>query len=249
MPRIAANLSLLFTELPFLERFQAAAATGLFEALEFQFPYEHDLDELIATVAQAGLPVELINAPPGDTFGIAALQDTAFTESLAVALRYATALGAGKLHVMAGFTPRTPEATTTYVNNIRTAAAVAAQHGILIVVEPINQRTVPGYFLQDLGQAIDLIRDIPNVKILFDVFHIQQIHGDLTRHLTALHEMDLLGHVQVASVPQRCEPGTGEVNDAYIFQLLDSLPYAGVIGAEYHPAGATVEGLSWLGAL
>ncbi|NLZ58144.1 MAG: TIM barrel protein [Corynebacterium sp.] len=249
MPKFSANLSLLFTELPFLERFQAAADTGLFDAVEFQFPYEHDLDKLTASVHRAGLPVALINAPPGDSFGLAALETTDFTESIEVALHYATTLGASKLHVMAGIAPTTPDVTATYVRNVRTAAAMAAQQGVLVVVEPINHHTVPGYFLRDLGQAISLIRDIPNAKILFDIFHVQQIHGDLSRHLTALHDAGLLGHVQVASVPARTEPGTGEVNDAHIFQLLDSLPYTGAIGAEYHPAGTTVEGLGWLGAL
>lgn len=249
MPKIAANLSLLFTELPFLERFQAAAQTGGFQAVEFQYPYDYDLDDLKAAVEQAGLPVALINAPPGENFGLAALETPNFTESIELALHYATALGAPKLHVMAGITPATPEAATTFIRNIRAAAELAAAQGVLVVVEPINQRTVPGYFLHDLDQALELIRGIPNVAILFDIFHIQQIHGDLSHRLRTVHTAGLLGHVQVASVPERQEPGSGEVNDAHVFALLDELSYPGVIGAEYRPAGATEEGLSWLGTL
>ena len=246
MPKFAANLSLLFTELPFPERFAAAAETGLFDAVEFQFPYDHDLKELTTAAQQAGLPVALINAPPGDTFGQAALNSTDFEATITKALRYATALGAEKLHVMAGIAEPSPDATALYHRNITTAASMAADRGVLIVVEPINRHTVPGYFLHDLDQATALIRDIPNVKILFDIFHIQQIHGDLTRRLRALHAADLLGHVQVAGVPYRHEPGTGEVDDARLFELIDALPWPDFVGAEYHPVDTTVEGLGWL---
>ena len=246
MPKFAANLSLLFTELPFPERFAAAADTGLFDAVEFQFPYDHDLKALTQTAQRAGLPVALINAPPGDTFGQAALNSTDFEASITEALRYATALGAEKLHVMAGIAEPAPDTTALYRRNIATAARMAAERGVLIVVEPINRHTVPGYFMHDLDQAISLIRGIPNVKILFDIFHIQQIHGDLTRRLTALHEADLLGHLQVAAVPSRHEPGTGEVDDAYLFELIDALHWPDFVGAEYHPAATTVEGLGWL---
>lgn len=248
MPRFAANLSLLFTEVPFLERFQAAAGTGLFDAVEFQFPYSHDLHQLTTAVDRAGLPVALINAPPGETFGLAALESPAFEDSIQQALRYASALRVPKLHVMAGITEPAPGSRAIYRHNIRTAAEMAARHGILIVVEPINHHTVPGYFLHDLDQATALLDGIPNVKILFDTFHIQQIHGDLTRRLTATHEAGLLGHLQVASVPARTEPGTGEVNDAYLFELIDALPYSDYVGAEYSPAGSTTEGLGWITA-
>lgn len=246
MPRIAANLSMLFTELPFLERFRAAADTGLFDAVEFQFPYDYGLDQLTVIARDAGLPVALINAPPGDTFGLASLDTPDFTASIALALRYATALGAPTIHVMAGINDVTPEASASYRRNIARAAAMAAEHNVLIVVEPINRRSVPGYFLHDLDRATDLIADIPNVKILFDIFHIQQIHGDLTHRLTATFEAGLLGHLQVASVPRRTEPGSGELDDAYVFELIDALPYPGFLGAEYSPAGTTVEGLTWI---
>ena len=246
MPKFAANLSLLFTEVPFPERFRAAADTGLFDAVEFQFPYDHDLEELTQAARHAGLPIALLNAPPGDTFGQAALNSTDFEASITQALRYATALGAQKIHVMAGITEPSPETTALYRRNITTAARMAADRGVLIVVEPINRHTVPGYFLHNLDQATTLIHDIPNVKILFDIFHIQQIHGDLTRRLRVLHEADLLGHLQVAGVPSRHEPGTGEVDDAYLFELIDALPWPGFVGAEYRPADTTLEGLGWL---
>lgn len=252
MPKIAANLSLLFTEVPFQQRFQAAADTGLFDAVEFQFPYDQDLDQLTTIAQKAGLAVALINAPPGDSFGLAALpdQDTRdFRSSIELALRYATALKAPKLHVMAGIAESSPHTNDIYRRNIAMAARMAADEGILIVVEPISRQSIPGYYLHSLDQAMELIEGIPNVKILFDVFHIQRIHGDLTRHLTQLFNHGMLGHIQIASVPDRTEPGSGEVNDHHLFQLIDALPWHDPIGAEYLPAGATHEGLGWLHAL
>lgn len=252
MPKIAANLSLLFTEVPFQQRFRAAADTGLFDAVEFQFPYDHDLDQLTSIAQEAGLPVALINAPPGDSFGLVALADQStadFRASIELALRYATALKAPKLHVMAGIAEPSPRTNDIYRRNITTAARLAADEGILIVVEPISRQSIPGYYLHSLEQAVELIEGIPNVKILFDIFHIQRIHGDLTRRLTHIFEDDLLGHIQIASVPDRREPGSGEVNDHHLFQLIDALPWPDPIGAEYIPTGRTDEGLGWLRGL
>lgn len=255
MPKFAANLSLTFGELDFLDRPAAAAEQG-FDAVEFMFPYDWDARELQERIDAAGLPVALFNAPPGDTRGMAALPglEAEFRESVELALSYAAVLGAPKLHIMAGVAADTPENRATYTANIRWAAqqaqAQAQSQGepVLIVLEPINAHSIPGYFLHSLDQATELIAEInePNVKILFDVFHVQQIHGDLSRRLRALTDSGLLGHIQTAAVPERHEPGTGEVDDDRIFRLIDTLGYPGYIGGEYNPAGATVAGLGWL---
>lgn len=251
MPKFAANLSLTFGELDFPDRPAAAAAAG-FDAVEFMFPYDWDARELKARIDAAGLPVALFNAPPGETRGMAAIPELSaeFRESVHLALSYAEVLGTPKLHIMAGLADDTPGHRETYVSNIRWAARAARERAepVLIVIEPINSHSIPGYFLNSLDQALELIAEIgePNVKVLFDVFHIQQIHGDLSRRLSALAAADLLGHIQTAAVPERHEPGTGEVDDAHVFRLIDALGYPGYVGCEYNPAGSTVEGLGWL---
>lgn len=248
MSRFAANLSLTFTELDFLDRSDAASKHA-FSAVEFQYPYDFDVQEIKQRADSAGLPIELFNAPPGDTFGLAALASPEdFQQSIEQAITYATVLKPKKMHVMAGIADVTSETTARYVENIRWAAQQLDKLDVVVVIEPINHYSVPGYFLHTLEQAYWLIDSIahPNVKILFDTFHLQQIHGNLTRRLREVHGAGLLGHVQVASVPDRHEPGTGEVNAAYIFQLLSELDYDGVIAGEYHPAGETTAGLGWL---
>ncbi|ANE04695.1 hydroxypyruvate isomerase family protein [Corynebacterium crudilactis] len=248
MSRFSANLSLTFNEVDFLDRFQAAARHP-FSAVEFQFPYAFEPQEIRQSAAEAGLAIDLFNAPPGDTFGLAALASPEeFQESIAQAINYAKVLKPKKLHIMAGIADVTSKTTVRYVENIRWAARQLQKLDILVVIEPINHYSVPGYFLHTLEQAYWLIEriDHPNVKILFDVFHIQQIHGNLTRRLREVHGAGLLGHVQVASTPDRHEPGTGEVNDAYIFQQLEELGYEGLIGGEYLPASETSAGLGWL---
>ncbi|ALC06607.1 hydroxypyruvate isomerase [Corynebacterium deserti GIMN1.010] len=252
MPRFAANLSLTFTELSFLDRFAAAAAYP-FEGVEFQFPYEENPEDIKYAADSAGLPIALFNAPPGETKGLAAVETPEdFQRSFQPALDYAAILKPEKMHIMAGVTKdseeNSEENTAHYVSNIRWAADKLQELDVLAVIEPISPRSIPGYFLNDLTQARELTTQIShgNVKILFDIFHIQQIHGDLSRNLRALHADGLLGHIQVASVPHRNEPGYGEVNDKIIFDLIDVLHYPGFVGGEYIPTFTTEEGLHWL---
>lgn len=248
MPRFAANLSLIFTEYEFFDRF-AHAARFPFQAVEFQFPYDIDATLIAQAALAAGLPIALFNAPPGDTKGRAALLELEdFQEEFQPALQYAAVLHPEKMHIMAGIAEPDETSTARFIRNISWAAAELEKLGVLAVIEPINQHSMPGYFLRSVDQATTLLEAIkhPNVKILFDIFHIQQLHGDLSRRLTAVHEAGILGHIQVASVPRRNEPGSGEVNDAALFGLIDDLGYPGFIGAEYLPAHTTVAGLDWL---
>lgn len=251
MPRFAANLTLMFNEHPFLDRFAAAADAG-FEAVEFLFPYEHQPDAIAERLARHGLTQALFNLPPGDFAagerGLAALPDR-FEELQAgveTALRYAEATGVTRLHLMAGLADsRDPRAQAAYRRAVTWTAERLAERNLDLVLEPINARNMPGYFLNDFGAAAALIRDLerPNLKLQFDLYHCQILHGDVTTRLRAL--MPLIGHVQTASVPDRHEPGTGEMNDAALFAELDRLGYAGFVGCEYIPAAGTVEGLGW----
>lgn len=252
MPRFAANLSMMFTERPFLERF-GEAAQARFEAVEYLFPYDHPADEVAAALQAAGLRQVLFNLPPGDWAkgerGLAALPERAeeFRRSVATALDYARALDAPMLHAMAGLAPAgEPAATAAYLDAVRFAADAAGEAGRTLVIEPINTRDMPGYFLDDFGRAAEIIDRLghPNLKLQFDIYHRQILHGDVLKGLEAL--LPMIGHVQTASVPQRHEPGTGELDDFRIFMALDALGYEGWVGCEYRPAGATVDGLGWL---
>ena len=251
MPRFAANLSMMFNEVPFLDRFQKAAEAG-FEAVEYLFPYEFPADEIAARLKEFNLTQALFNLPPGDWSkgerGLAALPDRAaeFEAGLKTALPYVKATGVKKLHMMAGLADRfSPWAVTSYQDNVRKAADFFGPHEVMVLLEPINARGMPGYFMNDFLFAHDLIKDlaIPNVKIQFDIFHRQIIHGDVVMAIRAL--FPLIGHVQVASVPSRHEPMSEELNDAFIFAELDRLGYDGFIGCEYIPAGKTEDGLGW----
>lgn len=254
MPRFAANLSLMFTEVPFLDRFAAAARAG-FDAVEFLFPYEHPAQAIRERLVDHGLTQALFNLPPGDFAkgerGLAALPER-FDElkaGVGTALRYAEATGVGRLHLMAGLAaPDDPRAAEAYRRAVAWTAGQLAPAGLDLVLEPINARNMPGYFLNDFGRAADLIGALalPNLKLQFDLYHCQILHGDVTMRLRAL--MPIIGHVQTASVPGRHEPGTGELNDAFLFDELDRLGYAGFVGCEYIPAADTVAGLGWLAA-
>ncbi|HEY5790889.1 MAG TPA: 2-oxo-tetronate isomerase [Gammaproteobacteria bacterium] len=257
MPRFAANLSMLFTEVPFLERFGRAAASG-FAAVEYLFPYAFPAAEIAAQLRGHGLEQALFNLPPGDwdagERGIAALpgREEEFAAGVETALEYAAALDCPRLHAMAGIPaagcdPR--EATAVYVANLRHAAARLAARGRTLLVEPINTRDMPGYFLSRQEQARELIELVgaPNLRLQFDVYHCQVMQGDLTRRLEEL--LPLIGHVQVADVPERHEPGSGEINYAHLFRTLDRLGYAGWVGCEYRPAGTAEAGLGWREAL
>ncbi|MFC7053120.1 2-oxo-tetronate isomerase [Hansschlegelia quercus] len=251
MPRFAANLTLMFADRPFLERFPAAATAG-FDAIEFLFPYEHPPEVIAGRIAAAGLDLALFNLSPGDWAkgdrGLAALPSRAaeFRASVDLALRYAAATGAQRLHVMAGLAPADDLAAgRAYREALRFACDKAGEAGLTILIEPINARDMPGYYLSDFRRAADLIAELDrsNLKLQFDVYHRQILHGDV---LTGLREFaPIISHVQVASVPRRAEPNSGELNDTLVFEALDALGYAGFVGCEYRPAGVTEEGLGW----
>ncbi len=254
MPKFAANLSMMFTEWSLLDRFAAAADHG-FQAVEILFPYAHAPDEIAGRLQDAKLELALFNLPPGDweagERGLAAIpgREAAFQAGLQTALPYAEACAVKRLHLMSGQGERAdPKAREAFVNAIRHACAVAAPRGIDILIEPINGRDMPGYFLNDFGHATELIRTLglPNLKLQYDIYHRQILHGDVMRSLEQM--LPLIGHVQTSSVPNRHEPGTGELDDARIFRHLDEIGYEGFVGCEYHPAGGTLDGLSWMKA-
>jgi len=251
MPRFAANLSLMFTEVPFLDRFDAAARAG-FTAVEFLFPYEYPAEEIGACLKRNGLTLALFNLPPGDwnagERGFAALPErfADLRQSLRTALPYAKATGVKRLHLMAGFANRGDRlAVKTFHKSVACAAEFLAPHGIDVVIEPINPRNMPGYFLNDFAFAREVIDElnIPNLKLQFDVYHCQIIHGDVTMRLREM--MPIIGHVQIASVPSRQEPDGEELNYPYLFTELDRLGYSGFVGCEYFPRGRTTDGLAW----
>jgi hydroxypyruvate isomerase len=261
MPRFAANLSLLYTELPFLDRFAAAAADG-FEAVEYLFPYEHAPSELAARLAASGLTQVLFNAPPGDWTGgergLACLPgcEAAFAAGIAQALTYAAALGCSRVHVMAGRVPGHLDhglAHQTYVQNLRAAARRAAAAGVTLLIEPINPRDMPGYFLNRQDRAHALVAEIgePNVKVQMDLYHAQIVEGDLAMKLRQYLPTGRVGHIQIAGVPERHEPDEGELNCPYLFTLIDELGFDGWVGCEYRPRRGAVPdgtraGLGWV---
>jgi 2-dehydrotetronate isomerase len=251
MPRFAANLSMMFTEHPFLDRFAAAAKAG-FTAVEFLFPYDYPSEEIGKRLRDAGLTQALFNLPPGDWAagekGFAALpaRFDDLKASLATALPYAQATGVGRVHLMAGIAQRSDaKAVEAFYKSVAYAAEFFAPHGLDVVLEPINPRNVPGYFLNDFHVARDLIRELklPNLKLQFDIYHCQIIHGDVTMRLREM--MDIIGHIQIASVPSRNEPDGEELNYPFLFAEFDRLGYAGFVGCEYNPRGRTEDGLAW----
>lgn len=251
MPRFAANLTMMFGEWSFLDRFAAAADAG-FTAVEFLFPYEHQPQEIADRLTANGLDIALFNMPPGDWAagerGMAVFPQrrAEFEANLAKSMEYALATGVRRLHMMAGIaSPDSAEAGASYRDAIRFACAAAGAHGIDIVLEPLNGRDMPGYFLNDFNSAAALIEELalPNLKLQFDIYHRQRMHGEVIVGLTEM--MPIIGHVQVASVPLRNEPGTGELDDFAIFAALDRLGYSGFVGCEYRPAAETLAGLGW----
>ena len=255
MPKFAANLSMMFNEVPFLDRFAAAADCG-FTAVEYLFPYEHPAELVAERLQAAGLAQALFNMPPGDWAagerGMAALpgREADFAAALDTAIAYAKVIGTPLLHMMAGLAPAAdPQAIATYRNNLRRATDRTGEAGIGLVIEPINGRDMPGYFLNDFNRAVDFIAemDATHVKLQFDVYHRQILHGDV---ITALRQMaPVIGHIQIASVPDRLEPMTGELDDRRIFAEIDAIAYRGYVGCEYRPATETRKGLSWMAAL
>lgn len=255
MPKFAANLSMMFNEVPFLNRFAAAADCG-FTAVEYLFPYDHPAELVAEHLQAAGLALALFNMPPGDWAagerGMAALpgREADFAAALDTAIAYAKVIGTPLLHMMAGLAPATdPKAIATYRKNLKRATDRTGEAGIGLVIEPINGRDMPGYFLNDFNRAIDFISDMDaaHVKLQFDVYHRQILHGDV---IMALRQMaPVIGHIQIASVPDRHEPMSGELDDRRIFAEIDAIGYQGYIGCEYRPAAGTREGLGWMSRL
>ena len=253
MPRFAANLSMMFQEHEFLDRFRAARAAG-FAGVEFLFPYDFPAEDIAARLQQAGLAQVLFNLPPGEWAkgerGLAALpgREEEFRHSIETALAYAEALECRTLHCMAGMVPPGVErehCERALTANLRIAARACAEAGRTLVIEPINTRDMAGYFLNYQGQARAIIEEVaePNLKLQLDLYHCQIMEGDLARHIRELAH--ITGHVQIAGVPDRQEPDQGEVNYRYLFDVLDETGYQGWIGCEYRPRGRTTDGLGW----
>jgi len=265
MPRFAANLSMLYPELDFLDRFEAAARDG-FAAVEYLFPYDHAPHELRARLDANGLQQVLFNAPPGDWAagerGLACLpgRESEFRDGVLRALDYAQALDCPRIHLMAGLLPegQTRESLQPgYVDNLRWAAQQAAQAGRDVLIEPINTRDMPRFFLnrQDHAHEIVLAVGAPNLKVQMDLYHCQVVEGDLAMKIRQHLPTGRVGHLQIAGVPQRHEPDLGEINHDYIFAVIDEVAaecgWQGWVGCEYRPArgavsGGTSDGLGWL---
>ena len=256
MPKFAANLSMMFNEHDFPNRFAAAAKAG-FDAVEFLFPYDYSPAEVAQWHKENNLKNVLFNLPPGDWAagerGIAALpgREAEFRTGVAKAIEYALALGTPQLHMMAGLVPAGSDMAIhrkTYLENMKFAAQALAKHNLTLLLEPINTRDMPGYFLNTQVQAHELRVESgePNVKVQMDFYHAQIMEGDLAE--TFKKYFKDIGHTQIASVPKRNEPDDGEVNYPYLYQLLDEMGYEGYVGCEYRPKGKTEDGLAWFKA-
>ena len=253
MPKFAANLSFIFQEVGFLDRFAAAADCG-FKAVEYLSPYEHAPEVIAEQLNRHGLVQALFNMPPGDWAtgerGTAALvgREQEFRDGVEQALGYAKATNCKLLHAMAGVLPPgsdRAEAERTYVANLRHAAERLSREGITVIIEPINNRDIPGYFLNTTTQAMSVIDRVghPNLKLQLDLYHVQIMEGDLAHRMRGL--AGHYPHVQIAGNPGRHEPDVGEVNYPFLFDLFDELGYSGWIGCEYRPKGETRAGLGW----
>lgn len=253
MPKFAANLTMMFNEHDFPSRFAAAAKAG-FEAVEFLFPYDYSPADVGKWVRENNLINVLFNLPPGDWAagerGIAALpgREAEFRAGVTKAIEYALELGTPQLHMMAGLIPPNSNLALhhkTYLKNMKYAAQALAQHNLNLLLEPINTRDMPGYFLSTQAQAHELRLESgePNVKVQMDFYHAQIMEGDLVETFKKYFEG--IGHTQIASVPKRNEPDDGEVNYPYLYQLLDEMGYTGWVGCEYRPRGKTEAGLAW----
>ena len=274
MPRCAANLSMLYPELPFLDRFEAAAKDG-FEAVEYLFPYAYPAEELVARLKAHGLRQVLFNAPPAgtdaasiDAAWAAGLRGTAslpgredeFRAGVQLALRYAAALDCPRIHCMAGLLDEGADrevARAVYVSNLRWAAAEAAREGRDILIEPINPRDIPRFFLKRQDEAHAIVQEVgaPNLKVQFDLYHCQIVEGDVAMKIRQYLPTGRVGHFQIAGVPMRHEPDLGELHHPYLFSVIDEVSQAcgwqGWVGCEYRPArgavaGGTSAGLGWM---
>jgi hydroxypyruvate isomerase len=257
MPRFAANLSLMFTELPFLQRFAAARAAG-FEAVEFLFPYAYAAADIRQRLDDSGLQLVLHNLSPGDwdagERGLACdpQRVPAFRSSVAQGVEYALALGVAQLHCMSGLVPAGVDADLlrdTWLENLGYAAQQFKAAGLRLLIEPINRFDMPGYYLNSTAQALALLDALgaDNALLQYDIYHAQRSEGELAA--TLQQHLARIGHIQLADNPGRHEPGTGEINYGFLFAHLDRLGYSGWIGCEYRPASSTLAGLGWLHAL
>ena len=256
MPRFAANLSMLYPEHDFLDRFAAAARDG-FKAVEYLFPYAYDATALAQRLAEHGLQQVLFNAPPGDwdagERGLACLpgREAEFRDGVLRALDYAAALNCPRVHLMAGLVPAGADRAAlrrTYLANLTWAAQQAAARYVDVLIEPINTRDIPGFFLNRQHEAHAVVVEIgaPNLKVQMDLYHLQIVEGDVAMKLRQYLPTGRVGHLQIAGVPMRHEPDLGELNHDYLFSVIDELGFDGWIGCEYRPKGSTSAGLSWL---
>jgi hydroxypyruvate isomerase len=270
MPQFAANLSMLYTEYEFLDRFDAAAQDG-FKAVEFLFPYDHAVSDLASRLQASGLQQVLFNAPPAGVDaatvrnawsrgerGTACLpgREAECRHGVALAIDYALALNCPRIHVMAGLVPQGVEHAAlhaTYLSNVQYAATEAAKVGLDVMIEPINTRDMPGYFLSRQDQAHAVLRTLgaANLRVQMDLYHCQIMEGDVSTKLRHYIPTGSVGHIQIAGVPDRHEPDGGELNYPYLFDVIDALGYSGWIGCEYRPRRgaaphATRHGLSWM---
>lgn len=253
MPKFCANLSFLWNELEFLDRFRAAARAG-FSGVEYLFPYEHDKNRIAGLLKEHGLTQVLFNLPAGDWakgergIGCHPGRTKEFEEGVAAAIEYATALGCRQINCLAGIRPRHVDANVareTYIKNLQYAASRLADAGIRLLIEPINTRDIPGFFLNYTKQATDIITAVgsANLFVQYDAYHAQIMEGDLAATIEA--NLPAISHVQIADNPGRHEPGTGEIHYPFLFGHLDRLGYGGWIGCEYKPATTTDAGLGW----
>jgi hydroxypyruvate isomerase len=254
MPRFAANLTMLFNEVGFVDRFRAAADAG-FKGVEYLFPYDYQPDVLAGQLREHGLTQVLHNLPAGNwqagERGIACHPDRTreFAEGVDRAIRYATALGCRQVNCLAGVAPpnaSSDQARSTFIANLKDAAPRLKAAGIRLLIEPINTRDIPNFFLNRTAQALEIIDEVAsdNLFLQYDAYHMQIMEGDLST--TLRKQLPRIAHIQIADPPARNEPGTGEINFPYLFGLLDDLGYDGWIGCEYKPAGRTDEGLDWM---
>ncbi len=253
MPKFAANLSMMFTEVPFLDRFEAAAKAG-FKYVEYLFPYEYPAEELKAKLDQYGLKQVLFNTAPGNVaageWGVSAIpgREADSHRDIDLALEYAIALGCPNVHIMAGVVPEPCQYSKykqTFIDNVRYAADKFKAHGINVLLEALSPQVKPNYLISSQYQTLELVDLInrDNVFVQLDYFHAQNVDGNLARLTDKLQGK--FAHVQIASVPDRHEPDEGEINYSYIFKKLDDIGYQGWVGCEYNPRGKTEDGLGW----
>jgi hydroxypyruvate isomerase len=250
MPKLAANVSMLFPQLDFLDRFAAARAAG-FRAVEYQFPYDHDAKEVARRVRDARIEAVLHNLPLGGNpkveRGIACLpgREREFRDNVERGIEYAVAAGCPRLNCISGIAPADKEHLDVLIGNLRYAARKLGAAGLQLMVEPVSTRTVPGFILNRSLPAIDVLNAVgeDNAFLQYDLYHMQIMEGDLAMTMERL--LPRIGHMQIADVPARNEPGTGELNFDFLLRHIDSLGYSGWIGCEYNPRGDTVEGLKW----